>query len=79
MTYFDKNAKLNVDVIVEEVKLKERILKLLKLTDYVKDLERNCFCFHQKLQSENSAPFYANLSLKFGILQEGKRQKKFIL
>jgi hypothetical protein len=77
MTHFDRNKLLNIDVIVEEVKLKERILIFLGKNGFVADLERNCVGFHQKLQSQNKSkdicdPFYANLSLKFGDLEDGK-------
>jgi ribosomal protein S8 len=76
MTHFDKN-KLNIDVIVEEVKLKERILIFLNEKGFITDLERNCFGFYQKIQSQNRQkdncdPLFTNLSLKFGDLEDGK-------
>jgi hypothetical protein len=78
MTHFDRNRNINSDIIVEDVKLKEQVLAFLENKDFKKELERNCVCFHRKLDSENRLkdfsvePFFVNLSLKFGDIEDGK-------
>lgn len=82
MTHFDRN--LNSEIVVEQVKLQERVLKFLQGKDFKTELERNCICFHQKLETENRLqeyccePFFVNLSLKFGEIEDGKNSAENI-
>lgn len=75
MTHFDRKPHLNVDVIVETVKLKEQVLKFLQSRGFVKDLETNCVCFHKNFTPENCEPFFTNLSVKFSDLEDGESLK----
>lgn len=72
MAYFDDRNNFNEDLVVENVKLKEKILIFLEEKGFVEDLERDCVGFHQKVPVSNFNPFFVNFSLKFCDLNDGK-------
>ena len=72
MAYFDDRNNFNEDLVVENVKLKEKILIFLEEKGFVKDLERDCVCFHLKTPVSNFHPFFVNFSIKFSDLNDGE-------
>lgn len=65
------------DFIVEQVRLKEKVLGFLKAQDILKSVEQSCLILYQKHNSnkrpQNSFfdPVIVNLNLRFGDIDEG--------
>lgn len=74
MSHFD-SVHLNLDTIVDQVKLKERLFIFLQSRDYEKELERSCVYFQRKIAEENQsncAPIFVTITLKFSDFEDGK-------
>lgn len=65
------------DFIVEQVRLKEKVLGFLQAQDILKSVEQSCVILHQKHSSNKQPqnhcfdPIIVNLNLRFGNIDEG--------
>lgn len=68
---------INVDVVADQIKIKDKILKFLQAGEFKKEVEQYCVYYHKCLQEksqlkENFQPFILNLNLRFGEIVDCK-------
>lgn len=63
----------NLDVVVESVKNKEKILRFLDAQDFLKELEKSCIYYQSEYTSEKCfSPLFVNFHLRFGDIESGE-------
>ena len=66
------SSRINVNVVVNQVKLKEKIIEFLDQQGFLESVKLNCVTFHSKINKNHLEPFDLNLILKFPSIEDGK-------
>lgn len=68
-------AGSNLDFVVEQVQLKEKLIKFLIRKELLLEVEKNCVYFVNKPNKKRFEPFSVNLTLRFRDFSESEEGK----